>query len=71
MAVVTSPRAISVCHFGLGLAEKIAWPSGQVETFKNLAADRFYALVESEGFWRNGDVTPVGDPLAKTVYLKA
>jgi hypothetical protein len=41
-------------HFGLGLAEKIEslevrWPSGKVETFKNLAADRFYALLEGEG----------------------
>ena len=37
-------------HFGLGSAEKIdslevRWPSGKVETFKNLAADRFYALL--------------------------
>jgi len=41
-------------HFGLGSAEKIEsmevlWPSGKVETFKNLAADRFYALLEGEG----------------------
>jgi ASPIC/UnbV protein len=33
-------------HFGLGSAEKIEslevrWPSGKVETFKNLAADRW------------------------------
>jgi hypothetical protein len=41
-------------HFGLGSAEKIEslevrWPSGKVETFKNLAADRFYPLLEGEG----------------------
>jgi hypothetical protein len=41
-------------HFGLGAAEKvdsveIRWPSGKVDTIKNLAADRFYALLEGEG----------------------
>jgi hypothetical protein len=41
-------------HFGLGSAEKIdslevRWPSGKIETFKNLAADRFYTLLEGEG----------------------
>jgi hypothetical protein len=28
---------------------EVRWPSGKVETFKNLAADRFYALLEGEG----------------------
>jgi enediyne biosynthesis protein E4 len=41
-------------HFGLGTAEKIdsvevRWPSGRVETVKNLAADHFYAILEGEG----------------------
>lgn len=41
-------------HFGLGTAEKIEsveirWPSGKVETIKNLAADHFYAILEGEG----------------------
>jgi hypothetical protein len=41
-------------HFGLGSAEKIElleirWPSGKVETLKDLAADRFYTLLEGEG----------------------
>jgi len=41
-------------HFGLGNAEKIdmieiRWPSGKVETIKDLAVDRFYAVLEEEG----------------------
>ena len=41
-------------HFGLGAAEnidmlEIRWPSGKVETIKDLAADRFYAILEGEG----------------------
>src|SRR5258708_2095891 len=41
-------------HFGLGAAEKIDmieihWPSGKVETIKDLAVDRFYAILEGEG----------------------
>jgi hypothetical protein len=41
-------------HFGLAAAEKIdlveiRWPSGKVDTLKNLAADRFYAVLEGEG----------------------
>ena len=41
-------------HFGLGAAEKIdsveiRWPSGKVETLKDLAADRFYAVLEGQG----------------------
>ena len=41
-------------HFGLGAATKIAsveirWPSGKVETLKDLGADRFYAVLEGQG----------------------
>jgi hypothetical protein len=41
-------------HFGLGAAEKIdsveiRWPSGKVETLKDLAADKFYAVLEGQG----------------------
>ena len=41
-------------HFGLGAAEKIdmieiRWPSGKVETIKDLAADHFYDVLEGEG----------------------
>ncbi len=41
-------------HFGLGTATKvdsleIRWPSGKVETLTNLAADKFYSILEGEG----------------------
>lgn len=41
-------------HFGLGKAEKvdsieIRWNSGKVETIKDVAADKFYAVLEGEG----------------------
>jgi len=41
-------------HFGLGAATKvdsveIRWPSGANETIKNLAADKFYSVLEGKG----------------------
>ncbi len=41
-------------HFGLGKATRvdsieIRWNSGKVETIKDLAADKFYAILEGEG----------------------
>jgi hypothetical protein len=41
-------------HFGLGSAEKIQsvtihWPSGKVETLSNLAADKYYSVMEGQG----------------------
>jgi hypothetical protein len=41
-------------HFGLGSATKIEsveihWPSGKVEKLGNLAADRFYSVLEGQG----------------------
>jgi hypothetical protein len=41
-------------HFGLGEDEVIKqltvhWPSGHVQTFEDLAADRFYTITEPEG----------------------
>jgi enediyne biosynthesis protein E4 len=41
-------------HFGLGQAAKIdileiRWPSGNVETLKNLEADKFYSVLEGQG----------------------
>ena len=41
-------------HFGLGTTKKIdgveiRWPSGKVETFGELAADQYYAVLEGQG----------------------
>ena len=41
-------------HFGLGSAKKvdrveIHWPSGKVETLRELAADKFYSVLEGQG----------------------
>jgi enediyne biosynthesis protein E4 len=41
-------------HFGLGSATKIEsleirWPSGAMETLKNLDADKFYSVLEGQG----------------------
>ena len=41
-------------HFGLGKAAKIdsleiRWPSGRTETLKDLAADKFYSILEGQG----------------------
>jgi hypothetical protein len=41
-------------HFGLGKATKIdsvevRWPSGRVETLKDLEADKFYSILEGQG----------------------
>ncbi len=41
-------------HFGLGSATKIdlvevRWPSGKTESFKDVAADKIYAITEGQG----------------------
>jgi hypothetical protein len=41
-------------HFGLGSASKIdsvevCWPTGKTETFKDVAADKIYAITEGHG----------------------
>jgi hypothetical protein len=41
-------------HFGLGAAAKIdlvevRWPTGKLETFKDVAADKIYAITEGQG----------------------
>jgi hypothetical protein len=41
-------------HFGLGAAAKIdsvevRWPTGKTETFKDVAADKIYAITEGQG----------------------
>lgn len=52
-------------HFGLGTATKvdeleIRWPSGKVETIKNLAADKFYSILEGEGIVPAEKIRPTG-----------
>ncbi|MGB6692390.1 MAG: ASPIC/UnbV domain-containing protein [Terracidiphilus sp.] len=41
-------------HFGLGSHERlneaeVTWPDGKKETLTNLAADRFYVVIEGQG----------------------
>jgi hypothetical protein len=57
-------------HFGLGSAEKvdsveIRWPSGKVETIKDLAADKFYSVLEGEGIVSSGRIRPTPPKSAK------
>jgi hypothetical protein len=57
-------------HFGLGSAEKvdtveIRWPSGKVETLKDLAADKFYSVLEGEGVVSPARIRPTSPKSAK------
>jgi len=50
-------------HFGLGSAAKIDsveihWPSGAVEHIGNLAADRFYSVLEGKGIVPREEIVP-------------
>ena len=50
-------------HFGLGAAARIdsleiRWPSGATDTVKDLAADKFYAVLEGEGIVPSEQVRP-------------
>jgi enediyne biosynthesis protein E4 len=50
-------------HFGLGRAAKvdtveIRWPSGKVEQIKDLAADKFYAVLEGAGLVTQERIRP-------------
>jgi enediyne biosynthesis protein E4 len=50
-------------HFGLGQATKIdsleiRWPSGQVETIKDLTADKFYSVLEGQGIVSADKIRP-------------
>jgi len=50
-------------HFGLGAANKIdsveiRWPSGTIDTLKNLAPDKFYAVLEGKGIVNPEQVRP-------------
>jgi len=52
-------------HFGLGTATKIdsleiRWPSGAVETLKNLDADKFYSVLEGQGIVPAEKIRPAG-----------
>lgn len=50
-------------HFGLGAATKIdsleiRWPSGQIDTIKDLEADKFYCVLEGKGIVPDDQVRP-------------
>lgn len=50
-------------HFGLGKATKvdlieIRWNSGKIETIKDVAADKFYAVLEGEGLVKFEQIRP-------------
>ena len=50
-------------HFGLAAATKIdsveiRWPSGTVDTLKNLAVDKFYSVLEGKGIVPAADIRP-------------
>jgi hypothetical protein len=50
-------------HFGLGKAAKadsieIRWNSGKIETIKDVAADKFYAVLEGEGIVPTEKIRP-------------
>jgi len=52
-------------HFGLGKATKIDsleihWPSGRVETLKDLEADKFYSVLEGQGIVPAEKIRPAG-----------
>ena len=54
-------------HFGLGAANsidrvEIIWPSGKVEKLNNLAADRFYFLLEGQGIVPPERIRPAKRP---------
>jgi enediyne biosynthesis protein E4 len=54
-------------HFGLGAANsidsvEIFWPSGKVEKLNNLAADRFYFLLEGQGIVPPKRIRPAKRP---------
>ncbi len=50
-------------HFGLGSATKIdnveiRWPSGNTEILKDLAADKYYAVLEGKGVVTFDEIRP-------------
>ena len=52
-------------HFGLGSATtmesvEIRWPSGKLETVKNVAGDSIYTIVEGQGITKSAALLPPG-----------
>jgi len=57
-------------HFGLNTATKIdsmeiRWPSGKIETLKNLDADKFYSVLEGQGIVPPEKIRPSAAAIAK------
>jgi hypothetical protein len=57
-------------HFGLASATKIdsleiRWPSGLVETLKDLDVDKFYSVLEGQGIVRADEIRPKGQATAR------
>jgi enediyne biosynthesis protein E4 len=57
-------------HFGLNTAAKIdsveiRWPSGKIETLKNLDADKFYSVLEGQGMVPAEKIRPSALVVAK------
>jgi hypothetical protein len=57
-------------HFGLNTATRIdsveiRWPSGKIETLKNLGADRFYSVLEGQGIVPDEKIRPAAPTGAK------
>jgi hypothetical protein len=55
-------------HFGLGAATKIEtvevrWPSGAVDTVKDLEANQFYAVQEGKGIIPREQILPAKSPV--------
>lgn len=62
-------------HFGLGSSTKIdsveiRWPSGAVETIRNLAADQFYSVLEGNGIVPPDRIRPQAPVRAKATAKK-
>ncbi len=56
-------------HFGLGSAERIdhveiRWPSGAIDKIENLAADKFYSVLEGKGIVPAEIVRPISPTLS-------
>jgi len=52
-------------HFGLDAAKKIEsveirWPSGKLETMKDVDVDKFYSVLEGQGIVPREKILPIG-----------